>query len=159
MENQPNSYPLCPIGQVRRENGQITLQIEAPYRPGLLQLDQYSHVTVLWWSTRFDAAEPRTWLQIEPPYAPGHLTGVFACRAPYRPNPISLTTCKLLGVDLEAGQVRVADIDAFDGTPLLDLKPYIPVCDRVQQATIPEWLEDWPEWLPEQGLGLMPDEA
>ncbi len=50
--------------------------------------------------------------------------------------------------------LRVADIDAFDGTQILDLKPYIPVCDRVRKANIPDWLAGWPEWLPEQGLGL-----
>ncbi len=50
--------------------------------------------------------------------------------------------------------MRIADIDAYDGTPLVDLKAYFPVCDRVQEARIPEWLAGWPEWMPEEGLGL-----
>jgi tRNA (Thr-GGU) A37 N-methylase len=48
----------------------------------------------------------------------------------------------------------VADIDAYDGTPVIDLKAYFPVCDRVKEARIPAWLVDWPEWMPEEGLGL-----
>jgi len=49
---------------------------------------------------------------------------------------------------------EVSDIDAYDGTPIVDLKAYFPVCDRVKEATIPEWLSNWPEWMPEQGIGL-----
>ena len=48
----------------------------------------------------------------------------------------------------------MADIDAYDGTPIVDLKAYFPVCERVKEAHIPEWLADWPEWMPEEGLGL-----
>jgi tRNA (Thr-GGU) A37 N-methylase len=93
-------------------------------------------------------------LQTEPPYAEGRVTGVFATRAEYRPNPIALTTCKILDVDEEDGTVHVAKIDAYDDTPILDLKAYFPVCDRVKDASIPEWLVGWPEWMPDEGLGL-----
>ena len=65
-----------------------------------------------------------------------------------------MTTCRLTAVDEGAGLVEVTDIDAFDGTPIVDLKAYFPVCDRVQEAHIPEWLSDWPDWMPEDGLGL-----
>ncbi len=80
--------------------------------------------------------------------------GVFATRAEYRPNPIAVTVCKIMGIDQSEGRLVVGDIDAFDGTPVLDLKPYYPVCDRVEQATIPTWLSDWPTWWPEEGFGL-----
>ena len=49
---------------------------------------------------------------------------------------------------------KVADIDAYDGTPIVDLKACFPVCERVKEAYIPEWLSDWPEWMPEEGIGL-----
>jgi tRNA (Thr-GGU) A37 N-methylase len=65
-----------------------------------------------------------------------------------------MTTCKILKVDEANGVVQVANIDAYDDTPIIDLKAYFPVCDRVKEAKIPEWLSDWPEWLPEEGLGL-----
>lgn len=70
-----------------------------------------------------------------------------------------MTTCKLLGVDEEAGLLKLAEIDAFDGTPVVDVKAYFPVCDRVQEARIPAWLSDWPEWMPEEGIGLMEGEG
>jgi len=79
---------------------------------------------------------------------------VFATRAEYRPNPIAMTTCKILNVDEIMGIVKVADIDAYDDTPIVDLKAYFPVCDRVKRTRIPEWLSDWPEWMPEEGIGL-----
>ncbi len=44
--------------------------------------------------------------------------------------------------------------DAYDGTPTVDLKAYLPVCDRVKEPSIPEWLSYWPEWMPEEGIGL-----
>ena len=149
------AFEIRPIGYVRRsdESG-IHLEILEPYRPGLKQLDQFTHVIVLWWAHQHDNEEFRNLLQTNPPYAEGHPTGVFACRSPYRPNPVAMTTCKLLGVDEENGAVRLAEIDALDGTPIVDLKSYFPVCDRVKDARIPEWLQDWPEWMPENGIGL-----
>ena len=63
-----------------------------------------------------------------------------------------MTTCKILEVDEEKGIVRVANINAYDGTPIVDLKAYFPVCDLVKEASTPEWLSDWPEWIPENGL-------
>jgi tRNA (Thr-GGU) A37 N-methylase len=109
---------------------------------------------VFWWAEQEDEEYNRKTLQTEPPYAQGHITGVFACRSPYRPNPIAMTTCKILSVDEERGLVNIANIDAFDGTRIVDLKAYFPVCDRVKNAHIPEWLSDWPEWMPDDGIGL-----
>lgn len=160
MEQRTNggqqTFSLYPIGVVRRDDGQIYLEIEAAYRPALKQLGHFSHVMAFWWADRFDNEEGRSLLQTEPPYAPEHVSGVFATRSPYRPNPIAMTTCKLLAVDEERGRVQVADIDAVDGTPIVDLKAYFPVCDRVSEAHIPDWLADWPEWMPEEGVGLEP---
>ena len=154
--SQEETYQIQPIGYTRRNEGGIHLEIGEPFRPALKQLDHFSHVMVYWWADRFDNAESRSMLQTRPPYAEEHLTGVFATRAPYRPNPIAMTTCKLLGVDEENGVVKVADIDAYDGTRIVDLKAYFPVCDRVGEAHIPEWLSDWPEWMPDDGVGLEP---
>ncbi len=60
----------------------------------------------------------------------------------------------MLKVDEKNGIIEVSDIDAYDGTPIVDLKAYFPVCDRVKEARIPKWLSNWPEWMPEQGIGL-----
>ena len=56
---------------------------------------------------------------------------VLAVDAPFRPNPIAMTTCPILAIDQEAGRVWVGAIDAFDGTRIVDLKAYLPICDRV----------------------------
>ena len=148
------TFEMRQIGAIRRTDGGIRLEIDRAYRHALKQLDSFSHVMVFWWAHGLDAEEWRAMLQTDPPYAPGHTTGVFATRAPYRPNPIAVTTCKLLSLDEESGVIEVADIDALDETPIVDLKAYFPVCDRVQDATMPDWLEGWPEWMPDTGLGL-----
>lgn len=154
MNQNDKTYQIYPIGYVRRSEDDVHLEILAPFRPGLKQLDHFSHVMAFWWADQHDDDESRGMMQTRPPYAEDKVTGVFACRAEYRPNPIAVTTCKILAVDEESGVVQVANIDAYDGTPLLDLKAYFPVCDRVQEAHIPEWLSYWPEWMPEEGLGL-----
>jgi tRNA-Thr(GGU) m(6)t(6)A37 methyltransferase TsaA len=149
------SYQLYPIGYVRRgEDGGCRLEILAPYRPALKQLDQFSHVMVFWWADQHDNEQGRSLLQTRPPYAEDRLTGVFACRSEYRPNPIAMTICQIWGVDQENGLVQVTNIDAYDGTALVDLKAYFPVCDRVKEAHIPGWLSDWPAWMPAEGIGL-----
>lgn len=148
------SFQMQPIGYIRRTGSGIFLNILEPFRPALKQLNHFSHVLVFWWADRHDNEKSRTIMQTEPPYAKGKLTGVFATRAEYRPNPLAMTTCKLLEVDEEEGIVHIAEIDAYDGTAIVDLKAYFPVCDRVKEAHIPDWLSDWPEWMPEEGLGL-----
>ncbi|MBN1265902.1 MAG: SAM-dependent methyltransferase [Anaerolineales bacterium] len=151
-----STYILNPIGTVQRTENGVNLLLEPACRPGLASLGEFSHVIVLWWVHGFDNEEFRNKLQCKPPYAGDHLTGVFACRAEYRPNPIALTPCKILSVDEEKGIVRVVNIDAVDGSPLLDLKAYFPVLDRIREAHIPAWLSGWPEWQPEEGIGLEP---
>ena len=86
------------------------------------------------------------------------LTGIFACRSEYRPNPIAITTCEILDVNKAKGIVNIKNIDAYDGTEIIDLKAYFPVCDRVKNAKIPDWLSFWPEWMPDEGIGLWEDE-
>jgi tRNA-Thr(GGU) m(6)t(6)A37 methyltransferase TsaA len=148
------TFSMVPIGYIRRDENGMRLEIMEPFRPALQRLGHFSHVLVLWWADKHDNEQSRSILQTEPPYAPGKVSGVFATRAEYRPNPVAVTTCKITGVDETQGFVDVAEIDAFDGTPIVDLKAYFPVCDRVKEASIPEWLSDWPDWMPEEGLGL-----
>lgn len=148
------TYRLQPIGYVRRTEESVNLEILEPFRPAMKQLEHFSHVMVFWWADKHDNQKSRAIMQTEPPYAAGKMTGIFATRAEYRPNPIGMTTCKLSAVDEEGGIIKVVNIDAFDSTPIVDLKAYFPVCDRVKDAWIPEWLSDWPEWMPEEGFGL-----
>ena len=151
---EKETFQIYPIGYIRRVESSIHLEILESFRLALRQLEHFSHVMVFWWADRHDNEKSRSIMQTEPPYAQGKLTGVFATRAEYRPNPIAMTTCEIVAVDEESGIVRIANIDAYDGTAIVDLKAYFPVCDRVKEAVIPEWLSDWPDWLPEEGLGL-----
>jgi len=149
-----HEYDIHPIGAVRREGDKAVVYINAEFREALLGLEEFSHVYVLWWADRHDNSESRAVLQCKPPYADGRTMGIFATRAEYRPNPVAFTVCKIEHVDATEGRLVVNNIDALDETPVLDLKPYYPVCDRVKQARIPDWLSDWPDWWPKEGFGL-----
>ncbi len=152
---RPNqSFEIHPIGFVRRSEGSTWIEILPPNIPGLLGLEHYSHVVVIWWANRNDNPDARKTLTTRPPYTPDRELGVFATRSPYRPNPVSLTTCEVLSVDVEKGILIVKNIDALDNTPVIDLKAYFPTTDRVKDCRLPSWLPDWPEWFPTDGLGL-----
>lgn len=148
---------LHPVGTVRREGDSVWIDIDAPYRKALMELDQFSHIIVMWWASGHDNEESRAILQTELPYAPGVIAGVFSCRAEYRPNPLAITTCKLLSLDIESGRVEIVAIDAYEGSPVVDIKPYIGVVDRVEHITVPDWYEGWPVWMPDEGIGLYED--
>ncbi len=68
------------------------------------------------------------------------------CRSEYRPNPIAATVCRIAEVDEESGVVWLEYNDAFDGMPIVDLKPYIPVTDRVRNVKVPDWFSQWQDW-------------
>jgi tRNA-Thr(GGU) m(6)t(6)A37 methyltransferase TsaA len=146
-------FEVFPVGYVRRENGRTYLELLEPYVPALKELERFSHVQVFWWFSEFDDEMYRSVMQSDHAPYDAPTLGVFACRSPVRPNPIALTTAEMLGVDHAKGVVEIVNIEAFDGTPVLDLKPYIPSSDRVKDVRVAEWAVDWPEWLPEEGLG------
>jgi tRNA-Thr(GGU) m(6)t(6)A37 methyltransferase TsaA len=112
----------------------------------------FSHVNVLWWAHFVDEPHLREIVDCDQPYqkAPPRL-GLFATRSPVRPNPIGLTVAQVLHIDQESGRVHIAYIDAEDGTPVLDIKPYVPSTDRVQNVGTPVWCEHWPQWYEESG--------
>ena len=140
------AFNLQEIGRVGVGENRFMLKIEPPFRPALEKLDQFVHVIVLWWAHEHDTESDRKRVVTGIPYADNINAGVFACRAEYRPNPIGLTVCRILSVNVNEGIVEVPYIDAFNNTPILDLKAYFPVSDRVRNFKVPEWVKDWPEW-------------
>jgi tRNA-Thr(GGU) m(6)t(6)A37 methyltransferase TsaA len=107
-------------------------------QPGLLGLDGFSHVFVFWWFDKNDSPGKRSILQVHPRGNPQNpLTGVFACRAPVRPNLIALSLCKILSV--KQNVVEVDKIDAFEKSPVLDLKPFTPGNDSASDVRVPAW--------------------
>ncbi len=137
---------IKPIGHVNANDESFSIQIDEGYRDGLAEMDKFSHFMVMWWASNHDTKESRSILQTELPYADNLKAGVFACRSEYRPNPVAVTVCACQEMDIKKGIIKVPYIDAFDGTPVIDLKPYFPVCERVKEVNVPEWVENWPEW-------------
>ncbi|HEQ71622.1 MAG TPA: S-adenosylmethionine-dependent methyltransferase [Spirochaetia bacterium] len=146
---QHKEFQLQPIGRVRAVNDTFRIELDDQFRPGLRHLDKFGHVIVLWWAHEHDNPEDRKRVTTSIPYAHNLTAGVFACRSEYRPNPIALTVCACLEVDEKQGLVSVPYIDAHDGSPVLDLKAYFPVADRVRNIRPADWVKDWPEWYEE----------
>lgn len=134
------TFTVSSIGHVTKEAGKTHLVLNPRYEGGLLGLDGFSHILVYWWCHRNDTSEKRAILRVHPRGNQANpLTGVFATRSPCRPNPIAMTLCKLISV--KRNVVEIEWIDAFAGTPVLDIKPYVPRSDSISGATVPEWLK------------------
>lgn len=131
-----------PVGRVKREAKSVHLHIFERYADALKGLDGFSHVFVLYWFDRNDTPEKRSILQVHPRGNKRNpLTGVFACRAPVRPNLIALSLCRIISV--KGDKVHIDKIDALNNSPILDLKPYIPQIDCISEGVrVPDWLRE-----------------
>lgn len=116
----------CPknLTQARSRGGGAAVVLAPAYAPALRGLASGQWIIVVTW---FDRSRRDLLVQ-----APRHLDGprgTFALRSPNRPNPIALATVQITGLDAADGRVEIDAIDAFDGTPVLDLKPWLPSID------------------------------
>lgn len=127
---QLTGMPIQPAGKASAEG---TAQIFAEFVQGLKDLEGFSHVILLYHLHRVDRVQ-----LLLTPFLDSEIRGVFATRAPSRPNPIGLSTVRLIRI--EGSQLHLGHLDILDGTPLLDIKPYIPSFDAVDEARI-GWLE------------------
>ena len=115
------SFTVRPIGQVVRRDGRTFIELEDRYVEGLLGLRGGQELTVVYWFDRNDVPEKRTILQVHPRGDQSNpLTGVFATHAPVRPNLIAISRCRIVAV--QGAEIEINQIDAFDNTPVLDLK-------------------------------------
>ncbi len=139
---------LRPIGVVRSPvtdpvdegwgNVISEIHLDEALAAGLQGLEQFSHVIVVFLMHR-SAFDPAAHLVRRPQgRADMPEVGIFAQRAKYRPNPIGVTVVERVGI--ERNVLRVRGLDAIDGTPVLDIKPYFPPYDRVEQPVTPEWV-------------------
>lgn len=139
--------PFDPIGLVRSPVTEMSrgqwgnvcseIHIDQRFLPGLKGLEDFSHIIVIFLLDRAEF-DPARHLQRRPRGREEiPLTGVFAQRTKYRPNPIGVTTVALLSIDRQILTVR--GLDALDQTPVLDIKPYMPLFDRVEFAALPDW--------------------
>jgi tRNA (adenine37-N6)-methyltransferase len=124
----------CPknMAAARATGMEAKIEIEPQYRPGLQGLAGTSHVVVLSWL----GFAPRN-LIIQKPRHAAEAKGVFALRSPARPNPIGLHVARLAALDVEAGLLTLDAIDALDGTPVIDIKPYFASIDSFPDAAPP----------------------
>jgi tRNA-Thr(GGU) m(6)t(6)A37 methyltransferase TsaA len=126
--------PECPKNmRAALETGQrASLVLDPPYREGLLGLEGYTHAHIFTWLHQV----PRNLIVQKPRHATEE-QGTFALRSPIRPNPVGLHTARLLGVDQQTGVIELEAIDALDGTPVIDIKPYFPSVDLLADAMTP----------------------
>ena len=133
-----DSIQLVEVGKVRKGPGGTSIVIHKENADAILGLDQFSHVVVLYWFHKNDTPAKRKTLQVHPRGNRSNpLTGVFATRSPRRPNLIGLSVCRIRSI--EKNVIHIDEIDAFDNSPVVDLKPYIPRLDAVPNATGPKW--------------------
>ena len=118
---QPNPAPVCRV------------RLFAGFTDGLQALEGFSHLILLYW---LDQAKPAA-LVFTPPFDP-QPRGVFATRGPRRPNPIGMSVVAFDGFD-GADTLLVRYLDCLDGTPLIDIKPYLPTTDSEPDASM-GWL-------------------
>lgn len=138
-DHRKKTYSLVSLGAVKRYAESTFLVLKKEFAPGLVSLDDFSHVMVFYWFDRNDTPERRSMLQGYRRGKKNPLTGVFATRSAARPNLIAITTCKIISI--KDNVLEIDGIDAFDDSPVLDLKPYIPRNDSYPRAKIPYWVK------------------
>lgn len=130
-------YIVSPIGKIHKAGGTTEIEICDKYTDALLGLDEYSHMNVLYWLHENDTPERREILQVHPRgNAENPLTGVFATHSPVRPNLIALSLVRILSIN--GNRIRIEKIDARDGSPVLDIKSYMPGTDS--DVRVPAWV-------------------
>ena len=146
MTSELPEINLKPIGTIRSEikervkgrsvQATATIEIDPTLTEALDNLDEFSHIIVIYWLHKSRRPAP---LKVYPGrHAHPHPVGVFASRSPDRPNPRGKSTVRLL--ERRGNILKVQGLDAIDGTPVLDIKPYIPGYDSVDNARAPSWM-------------------
>ncbi|HUU64878.1 MAG TPA: tRNA (N6-threonylcarbamoyladenosine(37)-N6)-methyltransferase TrmO [Dehalococcoidales bacterium] len=150
MTGELSAISLKPIGIVRNKVRQppkppydwnkvvSEIEIDQSLTEAMDNLDEFSHITVFYWMHQVNTTEPPPTKvhpkgKLELP-----LVGLFATRSPNRPNPLGETTVRLL--KRQENILKVKGLDAIDGTPVIDIKPYIPGHDSVVRAKVPRWV-------------------
>ena len=122
--------PIQPVGA---KGVQGTVEVDKQYTDGLKDLEGFSHIILLY---HFHLSEGFS-LSVKP-FLDDEEKGLFSTRAPKRPGPIGLSVVKL--IDVDENILRIEDVDVVDGTPLLDIKPYVPEFD-IREVENCGWLE------------------
>lgn len=128
--HSPYLYNLPIPSQPQKDMpGEFWITLKPEFLDGLDKLLTYRYLYIIYY---LDRSEPSTNLRVHPSWAPEIEVGVFASRSPKRPNPIGLSIVELKGI--EGNDILISGIDVYNGTPLLDLKPYIRAIDLKADA-------------------------
>lgn len=128
--------PGTPIQPLFAEGARGQVAIDARYAEALTDIEGFDRLWLIYWLDRAGPYRP-----LVTPYLDDRPHGVLATRSPTRPNPIGLSVVRLLG--RSGCTLEVADVDVLDGTPLLDLKPYVPRFDAWTGRA--GWVDDAPD--------------
>ena len=109
--------------------------IDKTYTDGLDGIEDYSHVIVVYWMDKEEECHLKHHPQGKEDIP---FVGIFACRCPQRPNRIAISTVELLSRD--GNSLKVKGLDIVNSTPILDIKPYTPQYDEIENAKVPNWV-------------------
>ncbi len=150
MANEQSGMTLKPIGIVRNgikqapgagygwEDIVSDIVVDSELSEALDNLEEFSHIIVLYWMHQA-AAAGQIPMKVHPKGKKElPLVGLFVSRSPHRPNPVGKATVGLL--QRRGNILKVQGLDAIDGTPIIDIKPYIPGYDSVTDAKVPSWI-------------------
>ena len=149
MNEEPSKgIEMQPIGIIEHSGKGSVVRVFPAYLKGLKGIEEFSHLWVFYWFHENDDPTGRAFLRVHPRKDPRNpLTGVFGTRSPLRPNLIAMSLCKIKEVKPETGEVVVDSLDARHGSPLIDVKPYLPYSDRAEDLRLPEWAKTPPDGL------------
>lgn len=146
------NYSVKQIGTLHAGDKGCYLEVFPEYRTALQGLQGFGYLQIVWWFDGCDNAAARAKLTESKPYVKGPaVLGTFATRSPERPNPIALSCAYVTHIDAKSGIIGLAYIDADDGSPVLDIKPYTPSLDRVELPDVPGWCAHWPKNVESSG--------
>jgi tRNA-Thr(GGU) m(6)t(6)A37 methyltransferase TsaA len=143
------SIELIPIGVVKNSITSLNktdittvtseVRVYKKYKQALDRIEDFSDIIIVYWMDQLFHYE-RSVLQVHPQGRKDMpMVGVFACRSPARPNPLGVTRVKLL--ERSDTVLKVYGLDAINGTPVIDIKPYIPRTDLTEELRLPDWID------------------
>jgi len=109
--------------------------VDKKFQEALKGIDDYTHLIIVYWMDKVKDYVISHRPQGNPNVP---VVGIFSCRCPARPNPIGMTTVRL--VEHKGNRIKVKGLDILDGTPIIDIKPYWPQYDKPEKAKIPDWV-------------------
>lgn len=129
-----NNVKETRLGNFANEVSEVI--VDEKFTEALDGIDGYSHLIIVYWMDKVKDYVVKHQPQGNPDVP---IVGIFACRCPRRPNPIAITTVKLMSRN--KNKIKVKGLDVLDGTPVIDIKPYWPQYDKVENEKYPDWVD------------------